>query len=154
MDDQKVPPAAVSVITRHFEFDAGHRIPEHDNKCRNVHGHRYQMNVTVAGRLHESGSETGMVMDYGKLKELVNAAVVDVWDHGFLVWAHDTLLREFFAEWHDHKTVVLDQVPTAENLVAEAARLIDAALKQGGYSCWLKHVTLWETPNCSADWLP
>ena len=34
-------------ITRKLEFDAGHRIPDHNSQCRNLHGHRYTLLITL-----------------------------------------------------------------------------------------------------------
>ena len=34
-------------ITRRLEFDAGHRIPNHQSQCRHLHGHRYALEVTL-----------------------------------------------------------------------------------------------------------
>ncbi|RDS98986.1 6-carboxytetrahydropterin synthase QueD, partial [Burkholderia contaminans] len=39
------------LITRKLEFDAGHRIPDHRSQCRNLHGHRYVLEVTLRGDL-------------------------------------------------------------------------------------------------------
>jgi 6-pyruvoyltetrahydropterin/6-carboxytetrahydropterin synthase len=51
-----------------------------------------------------------------------------------------------------HKTVVLDAVPTAENLASEAFRLIKAALHLSyGDNLRLARVRLYETPNCWSD---
>ena len=36
-------------ITTRLEFDAGHRIPCHKSQCRNLHGHRYAMEITLSG---------------------------------------------------------------------------------------------------------
>ena len=36
-------------ITRKLEFDAGHRIPDHKSQCRNLHGHRYTLEITLTG---------------------------------------------------------------------------------------------------------
>ena len=36
-------------ITTRLEFDAGHRIPDHKSQCRNLHGHRYALEITLSG---------------------------------------------------------------------------------------------------------
>ena len=40
-------------ITTRLEFDAGHRIPNHKSNCKNLHGHRYAIEVTVTGPIHD-----------------------------------------------------------------------------------------------------
>ena len=38
-------------ITTKLEFDAGHRIPHHKSSCKNLHGHRYAIEVTIKGEI-------------------------------------------------------------------------------------------------------
>ncbi len=144
----------VVTITRRIEFDAGHRIPDHDGQCRNLHGHRYMLEVTVTGEVRdEPGSpENGMVTDFATLKEIMQAEVASQWDHAFLVYRNDRIVVDFLSTIPNHRTVILGFVPTAENLVTLAAQKIDVALHaryQGGVV--LKNVRLYETPNCWAD---
>ena len=34
-------------IRRRFAFEAAHRLPKHPGKCRDLHGHSYELVVTV-----------------------------------------------------------------------------------------------------------
>lgn len=141
-------------ITRRVEFDAGHRIPLHGSKCRNMHGHRYVLNATVVGRVQTSpGADQGMVTDFGDLKSIMMAEVGEPWDHAFLVYHQDhqaLLALDVFGK--EHKTVILDCVPTAENLAKIAFELIDGAIRSmpGDTPFFLQQIELWETPNCKA----
>ena len=73
-------------------------------------------------------------------------------DHAFLVYAGDKAVVEFLQTLPDHKTVVLDVVPTAENLAAEAFRILDSAYHDVyANQLRLERVRLYETPNCWAD---
>ena len=142
------------LITRRLEFDAGHRIPSHHSKCRHLHGHRYAIEVTLSGSIiTEAGAaEQGMVMDYSEVKRIANAALVDLWDHAFLVYRQDLDVLQFLQSLDDHKTVVLDTPPTAENLALTAFRILDAAYQDSyGNHLRLEQVRLFETPNCWAD---
>ncbi|HEU4621383.1 MAG TPA: 6-carboxytetrahydropterin synthase QueD [Burkholderiaceae bacterium] len=141
-------------ITRRLEFDAGHRIPDHGSQCRHLHGHRYAIEVTVEGPIHDAPgrADNGMVLDFSDVKTIVRDVVVDPWDHAFLVWRDDAVVRAMLSSIPNHKTVVLDRVPTAENLAAHAFELIDAALHQRfGDTLTLVCVRLYETPNCWSD---
>ena len=141
-------------ITRRLEFDAGHRIPDHRSHCRHLHGHRYVLEVTLAGEvIHQPGSpQDGMVMDFADVKAIAQRVVVDAWDHAFLVARTDTAVKHFLDTLPEHKTVVLDQVPTAENLASLAFKLLDAAYRDSfGNQLRLEHLRLYETPNCWAD---
>lgn len=141
-------------ITRRLEFDAGHRIPDHASQCRHLHGHRYAIEVTLAGEIikAEGTPVNGMVMDFADIKHIAAERVVSRWDHAFLVYRGDTQVLEFLQSMPGHKTVVLDLVPTAENLAAEAFRILDPAYCDTyGNHLRLDRVRLYETPNCWAD---
>lgn len=141
-------------ITRRLEFDSGHRIPDHQSQCRHLHGHRYVIEITLSGDIiRQSGSPiNGMVMDFSDIKALAKENLVDAWDHAFLVWRSDTVLRSFLESLPGHKTVVLDVVPTAENLATVAFGQLDRVYRDtyGNHLC-LERVRLYETPNCWAD---
>jgi len=142
------------LITRRLEFDAGHRIPNHTSQCRHLHGHRYAIEITLSGEVicTEGAAEQGMVMDFSDVKHIANAVLINHWDHAFLVYQGDRAVMEFLTSLPEHKTVVLPAVPTAENLAAEAFRILDAAyLDTYGNQLRLERVRLYETPNNWAD---
>jgi 6-pyruvoyltetrahydropterin/6-carboxytetrahydropterin synthase len=141
-------------ITRRLEFDAGHRIPNHNSQCRHLHGHRYAIEITLSGEVvtTEGVSEQGMVMDFSDVKRIARERVVDAWDHAFLVWRKDKVVLDFLQTLPDHKTVVLEAVPTAENLARIAFDLLHEAYRDTfGNHLRLVRVRLFETPNNWAD---
>ncbi|MDR1424692.1 MAG: 6-carboxytetrahydropterin synthase QueD [Azoarcus sp.] len=141
-------------ITRRLEFDAGHRIPDHASQCRHLHGHRYALEISLVGGIIDAPgkADNGMVMDFGEIKRIAREKVVDPWDHAFLAWRGDEQVVAFLATLPGHKTVTFDVVPTAENLAAEAFRILDAAFRDTfGNALRLERVRLFETPNCWAD---
>jgi 6-pyruvoyltetrahydropterin/6-carboxytetrahydropterin synthase len=141
-------------ITRKLEFDAGHRIPDHKSQCRNLHGHRYTLEITLTGQVitAEGNSDNGMIMDFSDVKSIAKEHLVDVWDHAFLVYEKDHAVKEFLASLPDHKTVVIDRIPTVENLAAVAFGILKAAFKDRyGTGLHLHKLVLHETPNCWAE---
>ena len=141
-------------ITTRLEFDAGHRIPNHKSQCRHLHGHRYAIEITLCGDIIESEgcSEQGMVMDFADVKAIARRELVDQWDHAFLVYEGDHAVRDFLQTLPQHKTVVMPRVPTAENMAAEAFRLLDACyFDRFGNHVRLQRVRLYETPTSWAD---
>ncbi len=141
-------------ITTRLEFDAGHRIPCHKSQCRNLHGHRYAIEITLSGDIiqQENTSENGMVMDFSDVKAIARRAVVDIWDHAFLVYKNDTEVLTFLKTLPDHKTVIMNSVPTAENMAAEAFRILKSEYQDTyGNHLKLERVRLYETPNSWAD---
>lgn len=142
------------LITRRLEFDAGHRIPDHKSQCRHLHGHRYAIEITLSGGIINKAGDAanGMVMDFSQVKDLAKAHLVDAWDHAFLAYAGDTAIVEFLNGLPGHKTVILDRVPTAENLAYIAFERLDAVYRDTyGNHLQLQQVRLYETPNCWAD---
>lgn len=149
----------VVAITRKIEFDAGHRIPYHESKCRNIHGHRYVLEATVIGSVtEEHNSQHGMVVDFGNLKQILMELIGDRWDHAFLVWGGDAMMLEALAAFPSgkdgHKTVMLNDVPTVENLVRYAGLKLRDYLVKNNSTFKVQNVRLYETPNCWADWSP
>jgi len=141
-------------ITTRLEFDAGHRIPSHKSQCRNLHGHRYVIEITLSGDIiqREGASEQGMVMDFSDVKAIARQAVAEPWDHAFLVYKSDTAVLDFLNSLPGHKTVIMDTVPTAENMAAEAFRILDALYRDTyGNHLQLERVRLYETPNNWVD---
>lgn len=141
-------------ITRKLEFDAGHRIPDHASQCRHLHGHRYVLEVTLAGNIIRADGQAvnGMVMDFADVKAIAAKHVVAPWDHAFLAWRNDTVVTDFLASMPGHKTVLLDVVPTVENLATEAFRILDRHYRDVyGNDLRLERVRMYETPNCWAD---
>jgi len=141
-------------ITRRLEFDAGHRIPDHASQCKHLHGHRYVIEISLTGDIiHKDGDPAnGMVMDFGEIKQIAKRELVDHWDHAFLAYRNDTPIVDFLDSLPDHKTILLDAVPTAENLALIAFRILDAHYTDSfGNHLRLERVRLYETPNCWAD---
>ena len=142
------------LVTRRLEFDAGHRIPDHKSQCRHLHGHRYALEITLSGEIirQDGDAANGMVMDFSEVKALAKQHVVDLWDHAFLVYSGDAQVLAFLRSRPDHRTVVLDCVPTAENLAEAAFRILDPVYRDTyGNHLRLERVRLYETPNCWAD---
>ncbi len=142
-------------ITRRLYFDAGHRIPNHNSQCKHLHGHRYTIEITLSGDIitTEGVSEQGMVMDFSDVKRIAKDRVVDAWDHAFLVYRGDKAVLDFLNSLPNHKTIVLDVIPTAENLAKAAFDLLlDAYRDTYGNHLRLERVRLYETPNNWADY--
>ena len=142
------------LITRRLEFDAGHRIPDHRSQCRHLHGHRYVIEITLSGGIIDKAGDAanGMVMDFSQVKDLAKAHLVDAWDHAFLAFSGDHTIVDFLNSLPGHKTVILDRVPTAENLARIAFDCLNAVYRDTyGNHLQLERIRLYETPNCWAD---
>jgi len=137
-----------------MEFDAGHRIPSHKSSCKNLHGHRYAIEVTVKGEIidEEQKSDFGMVMDFKDAKELIRQTIVTPWDHAFIVYEKDHEVINFLATLKDHKTIIFPKVPTAENMALVAMENLKKIFYDNYKEAIIPiKVRLYETPNNWAD---
>lgn len=143
---------SVVEITRKVEFDAAHRLESHTSKCRNVHGHRYVLEVTLRGEptAEQGNPADGMVFDFGDVKSILNEHLVDEWDHALIVCEHDELMcRVLDMLPDDHRSVVIPLPPTVENMARVAFIRLAPALTTSAMK--LQRLRLYETPNCWAD---
>jgi len=133
------------IVSKSIEFDAGHRVPSHDGKCRNPHGHRYRVVAYVRGPVPESG----MVVDFGVVKQAMTTLVHDRFDHTMIVHRDDRELLDAL-DGHGWLVVPVDDPPTAENLAALFGGLLGPAL--ASHDVELVGVDVWETPTSRARW--
>jgi 6-pyruvoyltetrahydropterin/6-carboxytetrahydropterin synthase len=166
------------LVTKTIEIDMGHRVPNHKSKCRNLHGHRYKIEVGVDSEVIETegSSEQGMVIDFGDLKSIMMNIIDGDFDHGFVMSKHDILYPLFYiiqkggdllnalltscasflhmrldGELESQKSmkiIFVDFIPTAENLSKHWYELLDVPLKEKGID--LSYVKVWETPTSTA----
>ncbi len=142
-------------ITKIIEWDMGHRVPNHRSKCRNLHGHRYRMEMTISGKIIDKpgDSSEGMVLDFGDLKSTMMMKIHDTLDHGCMIYDQDLLLTGFFESCaHENLRVIkVPFIPTAENIAEwcfeQLCNSIPAGVK-------IVNIRLYETPNSWADYKP
>lgn len=136
------------LISKEIEFDAGHRVPLHESKCKNPHGHRYRLKVEIEGKLIKEGPETGMVRDFSIVKQLMMERIHDVYDHSFIIDEQDVEMRSIFADVLDvWKVNIVDFIPTAECLAKHFYDLLKDDLD-------IVQIQLWETPTSCATYIP
>jgi 6-pyruvoyltetrahydropterin/6-carboxytetrahydropterin synthase len=130
-------------VTREIRFCYGHRLLNYDGKCRHLHGHNGRAVITIeAARL----DELGMVMDFSRIKTVMNDWLDQTLDHRMILHRDDPVLP--FLRQQGEPVCVLDVNPTAENI----ARLIfDFAVSQGFP---VTEVRLWETDHAYATYTP
>ena len=88
------------IVRRQIGIDAGHRVMTHGSKCRNMHGHRYTIEAhcqTDTNKLHNTGEQTDMVIDFSFLKDEMMTHIDEPCDHGFIISVQDEQLLKMFA---------------------------------------------------------
>lgn len=139
-------------LTKQFYFETGHALYGYDGKCRNVHGHSYQLDVTVIGQPISDLNhvKNGMVIDFGDLKTIVKTEIVDVFDHSTVFnqnTPHVELAKEL--EKRGHKILLVDYQPTSEMMLIDFAQRINKLLPG---EIKLHSLKLRETGTSYAEW--
>jgi 6-pyruvoyltetrahydropterin/6-carboxytetrahydropterin synthase len=83
-----------------FNFAAAHLLPKHPGKCKNLHGHNYKLAVGLRG---EPDAESGLVIDFGDVEDVVNAQVMTKVDHAYLNDFIENPTAEHIATWIWHR---------------------------------------------------
>jgi 6-pyruvoyltetrahydropterin/6-carboxytetrahydropterin synthase len=118
-------------LTVRDHFDAAHSLRGYPGECARLHGHTWDVAVTVAG---EALDGIGIVYDFKRLKEDLHRVLGD-YDHVFL-----------------DEVPPFDEVnPTAENL----ARIICGRLSTTvGTEVRVVEVAVWESPVAKVVYRP
>lgn len=136
-------------VTKQFHFEMAHALLDYDGPCKNIHGHSYQLNVTVKGKVktNTSDSDEGMVVDFGVIKKVVKELVVDVFDHALVLNERakiDVSNFEFM-----NKLIRVPYQPTCENMLVHFAKTIQDNLPK---HIQLHSLFLRETNTSFAEW--
>ena len=137
-------------ITKIFCFEMAHAVHGNPGACKNIHGHSYQLEVTIAADTNEIHylPAPGFILDFKELKKMVVANIIDVFDHKLLL--STDFLQEFPA-LHSLENLVKWQVePTAENLLIFMRCKLEENLPAEVNLVALK---LYETKDSFAEWI-
>lgn len=70
------------ILRKEFAFEASHKLPRHDGKCKRLHGHSWKLIIEVRGEnLVTKGAKTGMLIDYGDISAIVKPLIENKLDH-------------------------------------------------------------------------
>jgi len=118
-------------LTVKSHFDAAHALRDYPGECRNLHGHTWDVEVTVVGEQLDS---IGILYDFKALKDDLNGVLSD-YDHAFI-----------------NDVAPFDEItPTAENL----ARVIHERLSDAIDSrVRVAEVVVWESPIARIAYRP
>ena len=128
-------------VTKVMEFAYGHRLLNHNGKCRYLHGHNGMVEVDIDSEALDS---MGMVIDFSRVSEVVKAWVDTNLDHRMLLHRDDPMTAVF--QDAGEPVFVMDENPTAENI----ARLIWTAARAAGLE--VAEVRVWETSTSRASY--
>ena len=133
----------------------GHRIPNHDGKCKFPHGHRYRLETTIRGQVStlKNTSSEGMIYDLSKLKLILRQKIQDRLDHRFMIYKEDKLLKNLFSDSlkKELNLFFVPFIPTAENIVLWCYQQIEDVFDT---TIYVSRCRLFESPNSFVDFTP
>lgn len=112
-------------------FAAAHQLTMVSEKCENLHGHNWKVEVYVAG---DRLDEAGVLMDFGILKKYL-AGVIDGLDHKFL-----------------NELDCFESQPSSEKIAVHIAQALQQKLD--GTHVRVSRVNAWESDNACASYIP
>lgn len=118
----------LKIVTR---FAAAHQLQMVSQKCENLHGHNWKIEVCVTGLALD---KAGVVIDFGLLKTHVKE-IIETLDHKFL-----------------NEIEVCNGPPSSENIAVYIAESL--ADKLAGTPARVSRVTAWESDDAAATYIP
>lgn len=138
-------------ITKQFNFEMAHALKDYDGPCKNIHGHSYELFVTVTGIPNNDSDspKNGMLIDFGDLKRIVKKSIVDELDHALILNKNTSsalisTLKNNFAN-----IIFVDYQPTSENMLIDFATRLQKELPS---EIKLHSMKLRETITSFAEW--
>lgn len=122
-------------LTVKSHFDAAHALSDYPGECRQLHGHTWDVEVTVSG---EDLNELGILYDFKDLKTDLGK-VLGEYDHGYL-----------------NEVAPFDEIsPTAENLARVIYERLAAVIgAKARAKIKVAEVSVWESPIAKIAYRP
>lgn len=147
----------IITATRFHDFSYGHRVANHESKCAFLHGHNGRVHFTVQAEQYDTVplDDVGRVMDFSVINTRLCQWVEQHWDHRFLAWTGDRLMRTVVSADREAFDMLGNSIvwvpfnPTAEAMAISLLEVIGPQQLRGT-GCRLIRVVVEETRKCSA----
>jgi 6-pyruvoyltetrahydropterin/6-carboxytetrahydropterin synthase len=128
-----------------------HTLYGYDGLCHNIHGHSYNLEVTLIGepKKQPGHPKDGMVLDFGDLKNIVKAQIVNRFDHALMVNKLVPEKQIGLLKKTTGRIIVVGFQPTSENIVAYIAEILQQHLPS---DVSIFSIRLYETVTAFAEW--
>lgn len=137
-------------LTKIFYFEMAHAIHNYPGACQYIHGHSYELHVTVVA--YENPIDyipaPGFIIDFKEIKSLVNATVIKLLDHKLLLSQSFLLQNPSFSA--QENIVSWPVEPTAENILLFIKKILTETLST---QIKLSQLKLYETKDSYAEWI-
>lgn len=137
-------------LTKIFHFEMAHAIHGYLGACKNIHGHSYELHVTLGTSIIQKKyiPSPGFIIDFKQIKNLVYSCIIEKFDH------HLLLSEDYIAQHHAirgyENLIVWEIEPSAENILIYMQQVIQEKLP---IDIKLVHLKLFETKDSFAEWL-
>ena len=119
-------------VGKSWTFDYAHKLPFHEGKCRDLHGHTGVLEVELESEsVISDGPSRGMVMDFGDMSKIVKPIIEEFLDHRYL--------NDYWGS------------PTAEQVAFSIFSMLETSPFPTGVR--LVRVRIWETPTAWAEYV-
>ena len=137
-------------LAKVFHFEMAHAIHGYEGPCKNIHGHSYELQVTVSSVHRHSDfiPAPGFIVDFKELKQLVTASIIKRLDHKLVLSA--TYIREHPSVALMENLITWQVEPTAENLLLYIQKTLAANMPD---TVRLSELKLYETKDSFAKWV-
>lgn len=136
-------------ITKKFEFEMSHALSNYNGSCSNIHGHSYKLAITVSGVPVSDPDDnlSGMVIDFFRLKAIVQEEIIAHLDHALALKVGDE--KRFPGIEKSTRVIYFPFAPTCEMLLAHICRSVAVKLP---VTVQLQTARLEETSTSYAEW--
>ena len=136
-------------ITKIFHFEMAHAIYGYPGACSNIHGHSYELHVSVtaATLTDEYIPSTGILFDFKELKKAVKESVINIFDHQLVL--SEKYIHSKDVNPDTENLYVFDTEPSAENLLVFIRNKLEMVFPPEIRLVCLK---LYETKESYATW--
>ncbi len=136
-------------LTKIFHFEMAHAIHGYPGACKNIHGHSYQLQVTVTANADYQHfiPSPGFILDFRELKQLVTKGIIQILDHKLVL--SDAYIAAHPAIATQENLVYWEAEPTAENLLIYMKDTLRENLPD---HVELVRLKLFETGDSFAEW--
>jgi 6-pyruvoyltetrahydropterin/6-carboxytetrahydropterin synthase len=133
-------------VTKQFQFCAAHRLHDYIGKCNSLHGHNYRIEIS----LEAMELDKDMVVDFGKISDIIGRWINDNLDHAILISTKDTMLNNSkFLDNFICKHFMMNDKTTAEHIAELIFNQCRVLINREGL--FIRKVTVWETDTCCAS---
>ena len=138
-------------VTKRFHFEMAHTLYAYDGMCRNIHGHSYNLEVTISGipKNQPGHPKDGMILAFSELKEIVKTHITQKFDHSLMINSQVPESQKELLAKTTSRIIIVDFQPTTENIVTYIAKILQQHLP---LNVSLYSIRLFETVTSFAEW--